>query len=90
VEVADGAAAERPYVAHFLAMWTAAFKGFLATAGPGDYICFTPELLAPRIYYARMFPDGSGALREESDRWRQSLVLANLARECFRAAQRGA
>lgn len=87
VAIADG----EPYTDHFRQMWTAAFAGFRATAQPGDYICFTPELLAPRIYYARTFPDASGAPREESDRWEQSLVLARIARECFTAAHaRGA
>jgi hypothetical protein len=84
VDIGDGLG--RPYVDHFRAMWERAFAGFLRQAGPGDYICFTPELLAPDIYYGRVFPDASGAMREECDRWEQSLVLRGLARGCFAAA----
>ena len=46
---------------------------------------FVPELLSPRIYYARVLKGGSAA-REESDRWRQSLVLRGIAEECFARA----
>jgi sugar phosphate isomerase/epimerase len=78
VDVGDG---DRPYVEHFRRLWTACFSGFLKTASEGASICFTAELLAPAIYYARTFNG-----REESDRWQQSLVLCRIARECFRAA----
>ena len=47
------------YVDHFRRLWTACFR---------HAIYFTPELLGPDIYYARIF---RGA--EESDRWQQSL-----------------
>jgi hypothetical protein len=76
-------AAQRPYVAHFRALWTAAFGGFLKSAASGDSICFTPELLAPGIYYARTFGG-----QEECDRWRQSSVLRQIARECYADAAR--
>ena len=78
---------QAPYVMHFRQLWTGAFRGFVHTAGPGDFICFTPELLAPDIYYARTFPDSEGAPREESDRWEQSLVLNQIAASCFRSAR---
>jgi sugar phosphate isomerase/epimerase len=81
VDIGEGDESANPYVAHFRALWTAAFAGFLRAAAPADSICFTPELLAPKIYYARTF-HGS----EECDRWQQSLVLARIARECFAAA----
>ena len=81
VNIGDGSTEGRPYVAHFRALWTEAFAGFLARRPAADAICFTPELLAPSIYYARTF-DG----REESDRWQQSLVLVRIARECFAQA----
>ena len=42
-----------------------------------DYILFVPELLSPRIYYARTY---------EEDRWSQSQILVRIARECFAAA----
>ena len=86
VDIGDGDPVRHPYVGHFRQMWTAAFAGFLASAQPGDYICFAPELLAPRIYYAREFPESSGALREEGDRRQQSLLLRQIATECFHTA----
>ncbi len=70
------------YVEHFRQLWTASFRGFLATALPQDHICFTPELLAPDIYYARTFRNA-----EESDRWEQSLLLKQIAEHCFTCAQ---
>jgi hypothetical protein len=56
-------------------------------AKPDEVIYFAPELLAPDIYYARVFPDHNGTLREESDRWEQSLVLKKMAEECFEGAK---
>jgi hypothetical protein len=76
-----------PYVAHFKQLWTACFGSFLASAAAGDYICFTPELLAPEIYYARTFVNGANRREEESDRWQQSLLLKRIAEECFHTAQ---
>jgi sugar phosphate isomerase/epimerase len=90
VDIGDGDVQRHPYVAHFRKLWTAAFTSFLGSAKPTDFICFTPELLAPEIYYARVFPDAPGRLVEESDRWQQSLVLAGIARECFNDALRAA
>jgi hypothetical protein len=88
VDIGAGDARAHPYVEHFRTLWTRVFETFLDAASPGDSICFTPELLSPRIYYARTFQG-----REESDRWRQSLELVRIARECFaacRPANRGA
>jgi sugar phosphate isomerase/epimerase len=81
VDIGEGDSHEHPYIDHFRKLWTAAFAGFLRSAPPCDSICFTPELLAPGIYYARTFQG-----REESGRWQQSLVLRRIARECFNAA----
>lgn len=73
-----------PYVAHFRTMWTACFAAFLRDPAPQQpYITFAAELLAPEIYYARSFNGG-----EESDRWQQSLLLCEIARECFAEAKR--
>jgi hypothetical protein len=72
------------FVAHFRTLWAQVFTAFLRRSLPGESICFTTELLASNIYYAREF---SG--REESDRWQQSLVLVQIARECFSEAQIG-
>ena len=79
-----------PYVAHFRTLWKRSFEAFLRavpspTTDPApqqSFITFTPELLAPDIYYARTF---RGA--EESDRWQQSLLLAQIARSCFTDAE---
>jgi hypothetical protein len=70
---------EPEYVGHFRQLWTTCFRHGAAT--------FTPELLAPGIYYARTFPDAHGALMEESDRWQQALLLRQIAEECFRDSQ---
>ena len=72
------------YVAHFRTLWTRCFEAYLRDPKPSQpFITFTPELLAPSIYYARTF---QGA--EESNRWQQSLLLAQIARECFSEAER--
>jgi hypothetical protein len=86
VDLGDGDEQRHPYIAHFKKLWTAAFAGFLASAAPMDSICFTPELLNPEIYYARVFPNAEGQLVEESDRWQQSLLLARIAEDCFAEA----
>ena len=86
VRLEENAANEAPYLAHFKQLWTAFFRVFLATAAPGDWIYFAPELLAPRIYYARAFPNPEGVLVEESDRWQQSLLLKRIAEKCFEEA----
>jgi hypothetical protein len=83
VDLGDGDPLRHPCIAHFKQLWTAAFAGFLASAAPTDFICFTPELLNPEIYYARVFPNAKGQLVEESDRWQQSLLLASIAEDCF-------
>jgi hypothetical protein len=87
VDIGDGTG--RPYVDHFRLMWTRAFTGFLKTARPGDYICFTPELLHSLNYYARVFPNAAGELVEEGDRWQQALLYCQIARECFANAMQG-
>jgi sugar phosphate isomerase/epimerase len=86
VDIGDGDTERHPYVAHFRALWTEAFRGFFGSASSGDYILFVPELLSPRIYYARLLREANGELVEESDRWEQSLVLCRIAAECFDAA----
>jgi hypothetical protein len=83
VDVGDGSAEGRPYVGHFRALWTESFLGYLHRRPLSDRFCFTPELLGPEFYYARVFCGG-----EESDRWEQSQVLVRIARECFAEARR--
>lgn len=73
----DPNASEPPlYVQHFKQLWTLCFRS-------GGRIYFTPELLAPDIFYARTFPNGDGIAVEESDRWEQSLLLKRMAEQCL-------
>ena len=81
---------ESTYVTHFKQLWTACFREFVSRAGADDAICFAPELLAPQIFYARTFPNAEGGAVEESDRWRQSLVLKRIAETCFEQARHDA
>lgn len=81
VDIGDGDTEQHPYVAHFRTLWTESFRGFLRRRTAADAICFTPELLSPTYYYARVFNG-----REESDRWEQALLLVRIARECFHEA----
>jgi hypothetical protein len=70
------------YVAHFRTLWTRSFAAYLRVSTPRQsFITFAPELLAPNIFYGRTF---NGV--EESNRWQQSLLLAQIARECFAEA----
>ncbi len=82
VDVGDGSVDGRAYIAHFRALWTESFLGYLRRRPLSDRFCFTPELLGPEFCYARVF-DG----HEETDRWEQSLVLVRIARECFAEAR---
>jgi sugar phosphate isomerase/epimerase len=86
VDIGKGDTERHPYVAHFRALWTEAFRGFLGGATSGDYVLFVPELLSPRIYYARLLRKANAELVEECDRWEQSLVLCGIATECFTTA----
>jgi hypothetical protein len=86
VRIEPNPAEDPPYVKHFRQLWTVCFRKFIRTAGTEDCIYFAPELLAPHIYYARTFPNSEGIPVEESDRWEQSLVLKQIAEECFREA----
>src|SRR2546430_2634181 len=81
VRIARTAGNEPTYLSHFKQLWTACFRNFRRTAAPGDRIYFTPELLAPDIYYARTFPNNDGVPVEESDRWEQSLILKQTAED---------
>lgn len=78
------------FLDHFKELWTRAMLGFLRAARAGDVLIFAPELLAGTHYYARKFPDASGRLVEESDRYAESLLYKDLARWCFAEASRTA
>jgi hypothetical protein len=76
------------YLEHFRELWTLAMAGFLHNARPGDVLIFAPELLPGTHYYARLFPDASGQMVEESDRYAQALLYKELARTSFAAAKK--
>jgi len=78
------------YLEHFKELWTRAMAGFLRGAGTGDLLIFAPELLPGRHYYARLFPDASGRLQEECDRYAQAILLKDLACLCFGQASTAA
>jgi hypothetical protein len=83
MQVAIAANDPAPYVAHFRAMWTRCFAAYLRDPAPQQpFLTFAPELLAPGIFYARSFGG-----KEESDRWEQSLLLMQIAKECFADAE---
>lgn len=88
IQVGVGVDKEAKCVSHFREMWTRSFQGFLKSAAPGDYLCFTPELLGPEIYYARLVPDPRGEWIEESDRWEEAAILTQIAEECWEEAKR--
>lgn len=76
-------ATARPYVGHFMQMWTAIARVLIAEGKPGDYIPFAPELLHPSIFYAQRYPDASGELREVGDRWQQARLYVEIADRCL-------
>jgi hypothetical protein len=76
------------YVNHFKEMWKRSFLGFLKTAKPGDYICFTVELLKAEIFYERTIISKEGLEIEEGDRWQQALLYKEIIQECWEAAQK--
>jgi hypothetical protein len=78
----------RPFVEHFRQMWTLAFRGFLKSAQPGDYIGFSPELLGPEFCYQRMIRSATGTLIEDGNRWKQTILLTNIAKDCFAQAHK--
>lgn len=87
IQIDIGADGSHPSVAHFRDFWTRAMAGFLATADPGDVLPFAPELLPSEINYARTAVGPDGEPREEVDRWKQAILLADIAEDCFTAAQ---
>ncbi|MEQ8473519.1 MAG: hypothetical protein RIC35_20145 [Marinoscillum sp.] len=82
IQVSIDRSDKSPYVEHFKEMWKRSFKGFLTSAVPGDFLCFTPELLSPEYYYAQVVNE-SGRVFEKNDRWTQALLLCEIARECW-------
>ena len=73
----------RDYLQDFKTLWARAMDGFQRSAGPGDVLIFTPELLTPLYYYAIPMPDVAGEVRETGDRYAEALIYASIARECY-------
>lgn len=69
------------FVQHFRRLWWEVFRSYLRRPDAEPVFCFTVELLASDIYYAREFEG-----HEESNRWQQSLVVREIARQCFQEA----
>ncbi|MEP4531718.1 MAG: hypothetical protein ABJ004_01440 [Cyclobacteriaceae bacterium] len=90
IQVDIGNGKIQPYIEHFKQFWIRSFQGFLKSAEPGDYICFTPELLPSEYFYAQLIPNANGNLIEAGDRWQQALLYCDLARECWGVATSGA
>jgi hypothetical protein len=86
VSLGDDETRHEPYVSHFRRLWVASFAGYLRDDVAREPFLFVPELLGPRIFYARVFPGREGVPREEGDRWTDSFTLCRIARECFAAA----
>lgn len=84
IDVGDGKA--NPHARNFVWMWEQAMHAWLEKARPGDLFPFTPELGPPSSGYSLTYPGPNGELIELSDRWGQTLVLRDLAREAFAAA----
>lgn len=80
--------ANESYVQHFKEMWKRSFIGFLKSAIPGDYICFTIELLKAEIFYERTFFNETSKAQEEGDRWQQALLYKDIIQDCWEAAKR--
>lgn len=78
------------YFADFRALWKRAMRGFLDHAGRGDVLVFAPELLDGTHYYARLFPGHDGKMTEESDRYAQAILYAQVARKLFQEASSAA
>ncbi|MBB5343370.1 hypothetical protein [Tunturibacter empetritectus] len=82
VDIGQG---DHPSVPIFEELWTRVMHYFLKCNRSND-LWFCPELLGTKYEYARVFPDGTGELREESDRWLQAGELVRIARHCFNRA----
>jgi hypothetical protein len=77
----------------FRRIWTRVMEAYLSREPDDDRspqadLWFCPELLGPAYDYARLFREGGGEVREETDRWQQAAALVAIACECFQDALR--
>ena len=80
-DITDPAKAQ--HVRNFVDLWTRSMRGWRSRAKAGDVFIFTPELGPPSSGYSITVRDLSGKSFEVCDRWQQSLLLCDLAREAF-------
>jgi len=71
--------ADSTYLKHWREIWTRTFRAIRTYAPREAVIPLAVELLPAANHYARTFPGPDGALREESDRWQQALMIKELA-----------
>lgn len=81
VQISLCAPQHQAWVAQFRAWWSEGFASWRARAGPGEALSFMTELGPPN--YA--LTDAQG--REFADRWRESLMLKDMAREIWAALE---
>ncbi len=87
VDIGDGRG--HAHAQNFFWMWREAMSHWLASAQPGDILPFAPELGPPSSGYSITIRRDDGEKVELSDRWKQSLVLGQLAKEAFAEARQG-
>lgn len=82
VQVGLGERGEHPMLRHFERWWRDGMRHWRESAAKGDRLPFVCELGPPP--YAITAEDRDGRRRELDDRWKQSLLLAGIARRLWR------
>lgn len=86
---------DRPFLAHFEALWRACFAGYKSYGEHALPLIFAIELLPYRIdlggqthwtCYARQRRNSEGVWEDEADRWGQAELLWRLAQRWYEAA----
>jgi sugar phosphate isomerase/epimerase len=83
VQVSVGEDGDHPMLPYFKRWWRSGMRRWLESAGDGDRFPFVCEL-GPAPY--AIVADEAGRPREIGDRWRQSLLFKEIARELWREA----
>lgn len=74
---------KRGHLENFARLWREVWEAVKRQAGPGDFLAFTPELGPPYSGYSITVPNPDGTRRELADRWADTLLLKDLARNEF-------